>query len=526
MMKVLPFLLGTVISATGSFANNELLYDNVSREIGESVPAHSLTYSPQTSPARVEGQSVEFSYCQDPETAYNLSSRGMTKDTYLWIAFEIPVEEQQAYLGNQISAVNFMTGTTSGYTWPTGLEYMIYVTDDLSVLPTFDRMLSQNVAFNYNTCNLKTPFTITGEKPVYVGYRIKLKNASQASSLYVLPVDGIPTDNKSTLYYMTTDKTAVPVFKSSRGVYQNWAPEMGSVCLQALVTGDNLPKALAKPTGITMTNYFNTSTKLKYELDVKNFGTEPISSLVVRSVVDNGTNYDRTVTVSPAIESGAVGTVTVQNVPNAAVGQYTLSSTILKVNGVDVPTEMQKTVTAEYSCYDNGWARQIVIEEGTGVKCSWCPRGIVMMEYIKEHYPDWIRIAVHGAFGLDPMTADTYVPMIYDYLPGAPTAVANRYAEVTVGGADDQYYAPVNEFFTSFPAYADVTFSAQCSDDDSKVKVVATSEFEFTPSVEHRLAFALVEDNVGPYDQANAYARWLWRDGRLGEEGFFCSDDV
>lgn len=58
----------------------------------------------------------------------------------------------------------------------------------------------------------------------------------------------------------------------------------------------------------------------------------------------------------------------------------------------------------------NGYAflpdRKVVMEEGTGTWCPWCPRGAVTMEELTEKYPDnFIGIAVHNA---DIMTNQDY----------------------------------------------------------------------------------------------------------------------
>lgn len=509
MRKKLLLLSAAALTSAASFATVNFQSVVPFEDRDDCVEVKSVVYSPNKSTTRSDDESVIFSYCQDAYTAYKLTSYGMTKDTYLWVAFEMSVDEQQLFIGNQISAVNFMSGSTSSYTWPTGLDYRIFVTDDLSELPTLGLAKYEAKAFNYNTGELATPFEITGEKPIYVGYRFKLKTATQLSNLYVLPVDGVTTDNKSCLYYLTTDKNAAPVFVNSRGVYQNLAPQMGSACVQAVITGNNLPAHYIQPASIVMDNYFQTASRIKYDLNVNNRGTEDVSSVVVRTTIDNGTEYDRTINLSTPIESGTSGVINVTNVPNTSIGQFTLSSKIIKINGEDVPEIAQLSLSADYSSYDDGWPRKVVIEEGTGNWCGYCPQGIWMMETAKSMFPDMIRIAAHYSGG-DPMQCDSYYPWMLDFGGSFPAGVANRLEEPAIylgySIAPSEYLTTINEYYSSFPSYADVVIDAQCSEDDNYVTVNASTQFSITPKAEHQLAFVITEDNVGPYEQENYYA--------------------
>jgi hypothetical protein len=67
-------------------------------------------------------------------------------------------------------------------------------------------------------------------------------------------------------------------------------------------------------------------------------------------------------------------------------------------------------------------SKRVVIEEGTGSWCGWCPRGHVAMEYMRNTYPEtFIGIAVHNG---DPMVFAEYDNNIG--LTGYPSANANR----------------------------------------------------------------------------------------------------
>lgn len=68
--------------------------------------------------------------------------------------------------------------------------------------------------------------------------------------------------------------------------------------------------------------------------------------------------------------------------------------------------------------------RRVVAEEGTGMWCGYCPRGIVAMREMREKYPDdFIGIAVHYDDALGGPVAD-YCSTLY--FPSYPSAYVNR----------------------------------------------------------------------------------------------------
>jgi len=78
-------------------------------------------------------------------------------------------------------------------------------------------------------------------------------------------------------------------------------------------------------------------------------------------------------------------------------------ATILADNDIDLANNSRQESTRGYAFLPE---RKVVIEEGTGTWCPWCPRGAVAMDQLTEKYPDqFIGIAVHNA---DVMTDDNY----------------------------------------------------------------------------------------------------------------------
>ncbi len=71
------------------------------------------------------------------------------------------------------------------------------------------------------------------------------------------------------------------------------------------------------------------------------------------------------------------------------------------------------------------YARKVVVEEGTGTWCGFCPRGIVAMHTMMQNHPDnyFIPIAIHSG---DNMVSPSY-NQIFGLLGGTfPSYTMNR----------------------------------------------------------------------------------------------------
>lgn len=144
------------------------------------------------------------------------------------------------------------------------------------------------------------------------------------------------------------------------------------------------------------------------------------------------------------------------------------------------------------------FVRRVVVEEGTGDWCSWCPRGIVGLEMMKEKYGDrFIAVAVHTD---DVYATDDYQPFL-STVTSLPGCKVNRRRE------GDPYFnikrmvaAEIDE-----PTPVDYTIKATVYD-DSEVRV--SSDILVDTGLDAsglRFAFTVVEDGLTG-NQHNAYS--------------------
>lgn len=191
--------------------------------------------------------------------------------------------------------------------------------------------------------------------------------------------------------------------------------------------------------------------------------------------------------------------------PSSIQGRnHTIMVDVAEINGK--PDEIKANSTAEVAIVmpaATHYPRKVVMEEGTGTWCGWCVRGIETIERMKKEYPDnFIAIGVHygdqmeGAINYDKLLArfDSY-----------PNSFINRTKQM------DPSYWEVKEFVENNKENGDAKITAKAffaTADSSAVKVETESVFGFSDpnTSDYRVAFVVVEDQVGPYVQNNFYS--------------------
>ena len=151
--------------------------------------------------------------------------------------------------------------------------------------------------------------------------------------------------------------------------------------------------------------------------------------------------------------------------------------------------------------YVNAQTKRVLIEEGTGTWCNWCPRGMVFGEQMVHEY-DAIFIAIHMGDVMEstPDYADA------TNITGLPTGNVDR-TEFFVDPADWET-SVINQLNETPPADISVTTTF----DVGTREIIMTVSADFFTSLngDYRLGAVVVEDAVTgttiDYDQSNAYS--------------------
>lgn len=249
----------------------------------------------------------------------------------------------------------------------------------------------------------------------------------------------------------------------------------------------------------TLTRYSQVSTNNTLSMSVKNDGSNTITSLTVNW--NDGIDHSSVIAVN--IASGATANVSHPTAVNYATAlEKNIAITITNVNGNVDPNMTNNADSKLFNTVSQLASKSVVLEEGTGTWCGWCPRGAVAMDYMVATYPtDFIGIAVHNG---DPMTVTAY-DVAADF-GGYPSCNVDRVLlDQTVSQT-----AFVSYYNARTNLIVPAAISAVNSGTGSNVVIDVSATF-YTPfaAADYRLGVIMVEDDVtgttSGYNQVNYY---------------------
>lgn len=337
----------------------------------------------------------------------------------------------------------------------------------------------------WNEIELETPFEVTGDRPVSIGYRGSFKSAG-----------GVGCGNEK-------NPDGDHVYYNSKNT---WTTTGGSIAIRAELQGDALPvneMAIGRLSD-RMADY--EETEVTFTTTVRNGGANAVENYDLELTVNGETSalhIDRRVPVN--------GTDAVSfTVPSTVKGEYPLTLRIVKVNGVADTYEANNSASAVLRVRDRAFMRRVVCEEYGGTWCGFCPRGIVGLEKMTALHPDrFIGISAHGGDPLEIQDESiSYKPFIAS-CAGAPFCNVNRHFR------GDPYIDIKNLFDLESKDDNHLAYEMTARWDENGENIVIDSEY-FTDidikAPQYNIAFTVTEDGITGYKQTNYFAG-----GRNGE---------
>ena len=306
---------------------------------------------------------------------------------------------------------------------------------------------------------------------------------------------GIDSGHSGMISYSGVQAPKDVIWYNYYGDWLPWSDAEGALAIAYTIEGDNLP-ANIRMTETTLTADEQGNHRIKGKLESCTIGLvdgcdiaysinggEPVTTHLDLQMVAKR-HYEFEIPVS-----GEVG-----------AGKNQVDVWVTKVgdrpDGIDSDSHAQFTLVGQSERYE----RKVVVEEGTGTWCGYCPRGIVGMRTMLENHPDnFIPIAVHDD---DNMYSSSYGELNWRF-GGFPACTMNRKYDFDPNAADLEkfYQQEVNQ------AVARIDMEAQWADEaQTKVQIKTVSRFAFDMTEEYRIAYAVTESGVGPYPQANYYS--------------------
>lgn len=510
-MKKIIFTILTALSTIPMMANvaddKIPAYDMAGNGIGEIVidmagaPVTTMPYLAAAEDGD-EVETLDFHYCGDPVSVLATGDAGDIENS---AAILLPEDVVAQYAGAEIVAVRICSGANrENYLLNNITDATIFLNHDIFNEKDFytqPARLSKS-SQTWSETQLKTPYRLEAGKPVYVGYRVIRPTG------YDLPfsADRMPVENNCSFWVNYS-------LDGKRG-WENWAPLYGSVCMHVILRGNTLPVNNVEVVSMNipmqvMQGPFNTSFR------VRNLGVNAISSINYTCTVGEGAKVTKEYTFPTPLEFSEATDINLSLNCEEYGLEIPVTVTVTSVNGVDDTDPSNNMKSGSTTCLNEtmGFQRRFVMEEGTGLWCSNCPRGLGTMEYMNKKYPDtFIGIGIHQG---DPMqiSYDLYPGHAYTEhltLIGAyPNGRYNR-DDATYGNSINDFGSQVEGIYksiTAMPAVADISAEIYFTDEEkTEINVETKTQFALDTTNPYRIALVLTENNVGPYVQSNGYA--------------------
>lgn len=262
-------------------------------------------------------------------------------------------------------------------------------------------------------------------------------------------------------------------------------------------------------TNINMHGYL-ASVDVAPMVTVRNLGTTDITSVSL-SVEHAGGSINQTfggLSIAPL----ATQRLQMTDVLTRSSSDFEVTGTVSDVNGLgqdDDANDDTKVLPVDFVAPAPD--KIIVVEEGTGTWCQWCPRGAVMMDSMTARYQEHlIGIAVHNG---DPMVHAEYDAGLGGLISGYPSATVSRIGDLNPLDIEGDFLVRVAE-----PAAGRLTLGAE-SISTTELNVSLSTEWLEAVPAGWKVAVAITEDHLSgttsDWNQSNAYAGGLqgWMGG-------------
>lgn len=492
--------------------------------------------------------SVAWDYSGNDERAYEGIAVGRGNND-VEFAMCVPASHLTAYMGCKVTKIEFYSCSPSVNDWHMAdVEYVFLTkpgTDYLAKVPL------TTIRGTWNTVELPEPYVITGDQ-LFVGYgRNKSLEADWANMSVV--------DEGFYLRVMGSDASwgmdrEVGIWQKHAGL-NDWNHPLA---IRFYIEGDHLPTdvltgrtemvnasdeqevpapAMAlplQPASIS-DGYFTLSRDGKGQLLKANKNRANSGKIVTANAVlkraPNGKMQIKTtvrsrtphiinvLTIDWTIDNKTLGSQSFEtcilpnhqetfyiDLPDNIQGRnHSVKVDVVEIDGEPDAVQANSSDVVSFALpAATHFSRRVVMEEATGTWCGYCPRGIETIKLAAKQYPDnFIAIGLHSGDEMYP-TNGTY-NNILDFFSSFPSCTVNRTDMM------DPSWWDVKNIIERLKDSADADIKATAlftAADSSHVTISTETTFGYSDNgtTEHRIAYVVLEDNVGPYSQTNYYS--------------------
>ncbi len=244
-------------------------------------------------------------------------------------------------------------------------------------------------------------------------------------------------------------------------------------------------------------------TDVKTGVVLYNIGTDTITS--VEYALQNGSDVIEEKIDNLNLAPKSNKTLSIPTAIKLADGNNELVLTLTKVNDEEIDLSCHNSLKATANAVQPAKNRKVLLEEGTGTWCGWCPRGAVFLKLIYPSYKGYmVPIAVHNG---DIMTVTTYDKEVttFNGFTGFPGMIVDRRGVTDPSAA----LAPGLGYLREEPD-ATLLIGATEPDVDGNMNISVSVDYLKDIPKGYSMVLSVVEDQVkgttSQYNQANYYS--------------------
>lgn len=175
--------------------------------------------------------------------------------------------------------------------------------------------------------------------------------------------------------------------------------------------------------GVSFEKYNPVSTQVPVKITVENHGAEPLNSLIYTWTAGSNSYADTVTGLNIPLLATTELTHNI-NFDVTEAGEFPIEISVSSPNGLDDEAPENNSGTRMIYGLSEALPKKVVVEEGTGTWCGWCPRGFVELEKMAVEYPETaLLISIHN---YDPMADAEYDAAFSGTIPGFPSGHVDR----------------------------------------------------------------------------------------------------
>jgi thiol-disulfide isomerase/thioredoxin len=435
---------------------------------------------------------VVIGYCSNEIT----NSIGTNNANDFSAAIRITAAMSTTYAGTSLTKIRFGVNTDNA----TLSNVIVFIRSSLTGANVYAQNVSA-VVKGWNEVTLDTPYPIVANQAFYIGYSLHTTGG------YPMALDDY-TYNSADGGNIAIGTTWTTL--TAEQFYSN-------LCILGVVEGAGLTQYDMELKDVAIPSIYQIGVSAPFPLYglIKNKGEQTINSFDVNYQIGNAAQ--QTYTVSGVnIANNDEYEFTVPNLTTTQEGNLNVTITVNNYNGGQADANpADNTKTGNFPSTAVVFDKKIVVEEGTGTWCGYCPHGAVAMTQMRTQYPDkFIGIAIHNG---DPMAVTAYDNGMG--FTGFPTASINRKYTVNPTPNALEYYFVREDVISPYK----IEFQkAEFNSNQTQIGITTKVTSGFNEAVNMRVAFVIVENDVtgtaSGYAQVNYYSNAVYG-GQLGPMG-------